>query len=325
VGLFLLNRFDQSSRSTQAPNPRYGSRVPAVARFGGSAGAGNGAGGIDVVVVVVTGGTVIAVPAPTDGNVGEAIGSGLMTSVPGSAAGGCRDGTTTPADTTAATTGVGRTRACGEVVGTSVGAGGANVVLVVGFGLVVGVVAGFFRGALTGFFTGALAGFFAIGFFTLTARVAVLIVAVLIDAVFSETVLIADDVIATLLIGVSTDVALVAVVRMLAKRRCALAGEPRRPTLARTESNPKRSIGERQLAIVGRGLSVGGMNRFRADRRSSRHPNSLFDGSVGACRADAAGCGKSGRICRPSLKGESLTPGNAFDIGQGYARDVTIR
>lgn len=173
AGLFLLNRFDQSSRSTHAPNPRYGSRVPAVARFGGSAGAGKGAGGIEVVVVVVADGVVMAVPAPTGvKGCGATIGSGSMTAPElTEVIGTCGTVAVTPAATATTTTGVGSTRACGAVVVASVGSGGTGTVAVVmGLGL-----------DRRGFLVPLFVAVFAVGFrpvntfgFTLTVLVAVL-------------------------------------------------------------------------------------------------------------------------------------------------------
>ena len=151
-----------------------------MARFGGSAGAGNGAGGIDVVVVVFGGATVIPVPAPTGATVGDVTGSALITtSEPTGDTGGSGTVALTPA-ATAATTGVGSTRAWGAVVVVSPGcapttAATVEVVLALGFAL-----AGLT--ALPGFF-GIVALGLVTGFsFTLTGRGAILIVPVRTEA-----------------------------------------------------------------------------------------------------------------------------------------------
>jgi hypothetical protein len=276
AGLFLLKRFDQSSRSTQAPTPRYGSRVAAAARFGGSAGAGNGAGGIEVVVVVVTGGgTVIPVPAPTGATVGEAAGRGLMTaSEVTTLAGGCGTVAVTPA-ATAATTGVGRTRACGVVVGGSVAAGVKGAVL--GVVAVAGLVT--FGAFGTGFFVGffvALSNADDLGF-TLTVRAAVLIGAVLITAVLTAPVL--------------TTAVLITAVRAGAARRCALAGEFNNPMPRSTERTARRCVLTRLVA------------------RASRLVETRSAAEMGPAAIEESGLG-------PRFDG-SLTPGNAFDMGQG--------
>jgi hypothetical protein len=229
-------------------------------------------GGV-VTWAVVTGGVVIAVPAPTRRMVAAGVGSGLSTAGVPTMTAGWVTVVTTPADT-AATTGTGRTRACGAVVVVSVASGFGTVVS----GLVLGAVGFRALGFFVGFKGFALALTLAGDFvFTLTARVAALIGAVRIEDVLIAVALIADVLIADVLTA-TVEMAVVRrpVVRNPLVRRWALAG-PMSPTLRKTVSAKTKRFRERQAQFE-------------------------------------FGC-----------SGESVTPGNAFDMRQGYARDVTIR